>query len=165
MDVRTVNVCCSPRIKIFLHSHNYTARSHPADAENTISTSQNNPSPYRLKSELLTAYEIQTSKCLTHSVTALVRAICSSGGSKVRPILSLDISDIVDFRFKTEHGPVRLSTFLINYHVGDIVDIKANAAQQKGMPHKYYHGYVCSQISLCSWTLFFFPVAPALCTM
>ncbi|KAJ7911745.1 ribosomal protein L21e-domain-containing protein, partial [Mycena leptocephala] len=22
----------------------------------------------------------------------------------------------------------------------DIVDIKANAAQQKGMPHKYYHG-------------------------
>ena len=41
-----------------------------------------------------------------------------------------------------EHGPVKLSTFLINYHVGDIVDIKANAAQQKGMPHKYYHGYV-----------------------
>ncbi|PPR02345.1 hypothetical protein CVT24_011689 [Panaeolus cyanescens] len=39
-----------------------------------------------------------------------------------------------------EHGPVKLSTFLINYHVGDIVDIKANAAQQKGMPHKYYHG-------------------------
>lgn len=35
-----------------------------------------------------------------------------------------------------------MSTFLINYHVGDIVDIKANAAQQKGMPHKYYHGYV-----------------------
>ncbi|KAF7347120.1 hypothetical protein MVEN_01466200 [Mycena venus] len=31
-----------------------------------------------------------------------------------------------------EHGPVKLSTFLINYHVGDIVDIKANAAQQKG---------------------------------
>lgn len=41
-----------------------------------------------------------------------------------------------------EHGPVKLSTFLINYHVGDIVDIKANAAQQKGMPHKYYHGCV-----------------------
>ncbi|KAF9492180.1 hypothetical protein BDN71DRAFT_1591791 [Pleurotus eryngii] len=39
-----------------------------------------------------------------------------------------------------EHGPVKMSTFLINYHVGDIVDIKANAAQQKGMPHKYYHG-------------------------
>lgn len=41
-----------------------------------------------------------------------------------------------------EHGPVKLSTFLINYRVGDIVDIKANAAQQKGMPHKYYHGCV-----------------------
>jgi len=39
-----------------------------------------------------------------------------------------------------EHGPIKTSTFLINYHVGDVVDIKANAAQQKGMPHKYYHG-------------------------
>ncbi|KDQ15632.1 hypothetical protein BOTBODRAFT_157927 [Botryobasidium botryosum FD-172 SS1] len=39
-----------------------------------------------------------------------------------------------------EHGPVKLSTFLTPYRVGDIVDIKANAAQQKGMPHKYYHG-------------------------
>ncbi|TFK70089.1 hypothetical protein BDN72DRAFT_896778 [Pluteus cervinus] len=39
-----------------------------------------------------------------------------------------------------QHGPIKLSTYLINYRVGDIVDIKANAAQQKGMPHKYYHG-------------------------
>ncbi|TRM70533.1 ribosomal protein L21e-domain-containing protein [Schizophyllum amplum] len=39
-----------------------------------------------------------------------------------------------------EHGPVKMSTYLINYRIGDIVDIKANAAQQKGMPHKYYHG-------------------------
>ncbi|EJD03528.1 uncharacterized protein FOMMEDRAFT_132992 [Fomitiporia mediterranea MF3/22] len=39
-----------------------------------------------------------------------------------------------------EHGPIKLSTFLVNYRVGDIVDIKANAAQQKGMPHKFYHG-------------------------
>lgn len=39
-----------------------------------------------------------------------------------------------------EHGPTKLSTFLVNYRVGDIVDIKANASQQKGMPHKYYHG-------------------------
>ena len=35
---------------------------------------------------------------------------------------------------------MKLSTFLLNYRVGDIVDIKANAAQQKGMPHKFYHG-------------------------
>jgi len=42
-----------------------------------------------------------------------------------------------DFR---EHGPIKLSTFLVPYRVGDIVDIKANAAEQKGMPHKYYHG-------------------------
>ncbi|KAA1477240.1 hypothetical protein DENSPDRAFT_844438 [Dentipellis sp. KUC8613] len=39
-----------------------------------------------------------------------------------------------------EHGAIKLSTYLIPYHVGDIVDIKANAAQQKGMPHKFYHG-------------------------
>ncbi|KAI0931129.1 hypothetical protein AcV5_005315 [Taiwanofungus camphoratus] len=39
-----------------------------------------------------------------------------------------------------EHGPIKMSTYLIPYRVGDIVDIKANAAQQKGMPHKYYHG-------------------------
>jgi hypothetical protein len=39
-----------------------------------------------------------------------------------------------------DHGPVKMSTYLINYRVGDIVDIKANSAQQRGMPHKYYHG-------------------------
>jgi len=39
-----------------------------------------------------------------------------------------------------EHGPIKLSTYLVHYRVGDIVDIKANAAQQKGMPHKFYHG-------------------------
>jgi large subunit ribosomal protein L21e len=37
-------------------------------------------------------------------------------------------------------GMIPLSTYLKVYRVGDIVDIKANAAQQKGMPHKYYHG-------------------------
>ncbi|KAG0139499.1 hypothetical protein CROQUDRAFT_54633 [Cronartium quercuum f. sp. fusiforme G11] len=39
-----------------------------------------------------------------------------------------------------EAGQIRISTFLRTYRVGDIVDIKANGAQQKGMPHKYYHG-------------------------
>ncbi|GJE97789.1 60S ribosomal protein L21 [Phanerochaete sordida] len=39
-----------------------------------------------------------------------------------------------------EHGAIRLSTYLITYRVGDIVDIKANSAEQRGMPHKYYHG-------------------------
>ncbi|QRV94500.1 ribosomal protein L21e [Ceratobasidium sp. AG-Ba] len=38
------------------------------------------------------------------------------------------------------HGPVKLSTYVVPYRIGDIVDIKANAAQQKGMPHKFYHG-------------------------
>ncbi|KAJ3318292.1 60S ribosomal protein L21 [Boothiomyces sp. JEL0866] len=42
-----------------------------------------------------------------------------------------------DFRQK---GSIPLSTYLKNYKVGDIVDIKANGAVHKGMPHKYYHG-------------------------
>lgn len=29
-----------------------------------------------------------------------------------------------------------MSTYLVTYKVGDIVDIKANSAEQKGMPHK-----------------------------
>ncbi|KAJ9109946.1 hypothetical protein QFC20_003146 [Naganishia adeliensis] len=39
-----------------------------------------------------------------------------------------------------DHGMPHMSTFLTTYKVGDIVDIKANASEQKGMPHKYYHG-------------------------
>jgi len=39
-----------------------------------------------------------------------------------------------------ESGPIKLSTYLKTYRIGDIVDIKANAAMQRGMPHKYYHG-------------------------
>jgi len=39
-----------------------------------------------------------------------------------------------------ERGPIKLSTYLKTYKVGDIVDIKANGAVQKGMPHKFYHG-------------------------
>jgi len=33
-----------------------------------------------------------------------------------------------------------LTTFLRTYKVGDTVDIVCNAAQQKGMPYKFYHG-------------------------
>ncbi|KAL1869846.1 hypothetical protein VTK73DRAFT_2920 [Phialemonium thermophilum] len=39
-----------------------------------------------------------------------------------------------------EKGMIRLSTYLRQYRVGDIVDIKTNGAVQKGMPHKVYHG-------------------------
>ena len=39
-----------------------------------------------------------------------------------------------------EHGPIKLSTYMATYKVGDIVDIVANSAQQRGMPHKFYHG-------------------------
>merc|ERR1711959_867364 len=37
-------------------------------------------------------------------------------------------------------GMPNLSTYLTNYRLGDYVDIKANSAIQKGMPHKFYHG-------------------------
>ena len=39
-----------------------------------------------------------------------------------------------------QSGPVAMSNYLINYKIGDYVDIKANAAIHKGMPHKHYHG-------------------------
>jgi len=39
-----------------------------------------------------------------------------------------------------EKGPIKMSTYLTTFKVGDIVDIVANSAEQKGMPHKYYHG-------------------------
>ncbi|KAI9813856.1 MAG: 60S ribosomal protein L21A [Thelocarpon impressellum] len=42
-----------------------------------------------------------------------------------------------DFKKK---GMIPLSTYLRQYKVGDIVDVKANGAVQKGMPHKVYHG-------------------------
>jgi large subunit ribosomal protein L21e len=35
---------------------------------------------------------------------------------------------------------INLGTYMKNYKVGDIVDIKANGAVQKGMPYKVYHG-------------------------
>ncbi|KEF58005.1 60S ribosomal protein L21-A [Exophiala aquamarina CBS 119918] len=42
-----------------------------------------------------------------------------------------------DFRKK---GMIALGTYMKIYKVGDIVDIKANGAVQKGMPFKVYHG-------------------------
>ncbi|AOA61193.1 60S ribosomal protein L21-B [Komagataella phaffii CBS 7435] len=39
-----------------------------------------------------------------------------------------------------KHGAVPMSTYLRLYKIGDYVDIKANGAIQKGMPHKFYHG-------------------------
>jgi large subunit ribosomal protein L21e len=37
-------------------------------------------------------------------------------------------------------GPVNLSQYLMNIRVGDYVDVFANPAIHKGMPHKGYHG-------------------------
>ena len=42
-----------------------------------------------------------------------------------------------DFR---KAGVISLSTYMHEYKLGDIVDIKANASIHKGMPHKFYHG-------------------------
>ncbi|KXL51078.1 hypothetical protein M433DRAFT_157790 [Acidomyces richmondensis BFW] len=42
-----------------------------------------------------------------------------------------------DFKKK---GYIPLSTYLKQYRVGDIVDVVANGAVQKGMPYKVYHG-------------------------
>jgi large subunit ribosomal protein L21e len=39
-----------------------------------------------------------------------------------------------------QKGVINLSTYLKSVKVGDLVDIVANAAVHKGMPHKFYHG-------------------------
>ncbi|KAF2254981.1 hypothetical protein BU26DRAFT_537539 [Trematosphaeria pertusa] len=39
-----------------------------------------------------------------------------------------------------QRGAIPLSTYLQHYRVGDIVDVVANGAVQKGMPYKVYHG-------------------------
>ena len=53
------------------------------------------------------------------------------------------------YRGKTRHlfrrpfrgnGPDHLSTYLKQYKKGMFVDIVANGAYHKGMPHKFYHG-------------------------
>jgi large subunit ribosomal protein L21e len=38
------------------------------------------------------------------------------------------------------HGAPHLSTFLVNYKIGDYVDIKGDGSAHKGMPYKFYHG-------------------------
>ncbi|KAG8808079.1 hypothetical protein FRC19_006141 [Serendipita sp. 401] len=52
--------------------------------------------------------------------------------------------------YDLERGMIKLSTFMKPYKVGDYVDIKANGAQQKGMPHKFYHGYVLDRVLFCN---------------
>ena len=38
------------------------------------------------------------------------------------------------------HGMTHMKSYLTTYKVGDLVDIKVNSSQQKGMPHYLYHG-------------------------
>ena len=37
-------------------------------------------------------------------------------------------------------GQIKLTTYIRNYKIGQIVDIKGDGAVHKGMPHKFYHG-------------------------
>jgi len=48
--------------------------------------------------------------------------------------------DLFTKKYRTKGANPPLTTFMRTFKVGDMVDVVANAAQQKGMPHKYYHG-------------------------
>ena len=48
--------------------------------------------------------------------------------------------DLFSKKFGEKKYNPPLTTFLRNYKVGDMVDIVAQSSQQKGMPHKFYHG-------------------------
>ena len=39
-----------------------------------------------------------------------------------------------------KHGVIPLSRYLVPYKKGDYVDVIADGAVQRGMPHKFYHG-------------------------
>ena len=39
-----------------------------------------------------------------------------------------------------KHGVIPLSKYLVSYKKGDYVDVLADGAIQRGMPHKFYHG-------------------------
>lgn len=65
------------------------------------------------------------------------------------PLLCADMPHAHGYRARTrssfslafrKHGVINLSTYLKPVKVGDLVDIVANPAIHKGMPHKYYHG-------------------------
>jgi len=48
--------------------------------------------------------------------------------------------DLFSKKFRTKSYNPNLTTFMRTFRVGDMVDIIADPAQQKGMPHKFYHG-------------------------
>merc|ERR1712023_162484 len=48
--------------------------------------------------------------------------------------------DLFSKKFRTKAYNPNFTTFMRTFRVGDMVDIIANPAQQKGMPHKFYHG-------------------------
>ena len=48
--------------------------------------------------------------------------------------------DLFSKKFRTKAYNPGLTTYMRKFVVGDLVDVIANPAQQKGMPHKYYHG-------------------------
>ena len=78
-------------------------------------------------------------KCLTHSVSGRERVTCSRRASRVSAVQDEDEA-VSNLQYFADHGMPHMKTYLTTYKVGDIVDIKANASEQKGMPHKYYHG-------------------------
>ncbi|GMH59826.1 hypothetical protein TrVE_jg3899 [Triparma verrucosa] len=47
--------------------------------------------------------------------------------------------DMFSKKFR-QHGPIKLSQYLMAVKVGDYVDIFADPSIHKGMPYKHYHG-------------------------
>ena len=88
-----------------------------------------------------------TTGCLTLSVSGRGRVTCSRRTSRVGTVRLERKREQYDSGPCTEgqplilpllvdHGMPSMATYLVHYKVGDIVDIKANASEQKGLPHK-----------------------------
>ena len=56
--------------------------------------------------------------------------------------------DLFSKPFK-KHGATPLQRYLVNFKVGDYVDVIADGSVHKGMPHKFYHGKTGRVFNVC----------------
>jgi large subunit ribosomal protein L21e len=85
------------------------------------------------KDQQLNAQRLAALICPVYSVYFLYFKMPHSFGYRART------RDMFAKSFR-KHGVHELSKYFITYKVGDVVDIKADGAVHKGMPHKFYHG-------------------------
>lgn len=88
---------------------------------------------------------LERSPLIVSVLTCVLCAILLAGtmgyGKGARPMgYRAHTRDLFSKKPKDRGYNPSLTTFLRSYKVGDMVDVVCNSGQQKGMPHKFYHG-------------------------